>query len=120
MIRGKIIELDAKDRRADPLLPGLEDFYGTSDIPKIATKAIMLAPADDRPSRAPGVFNTYIRVAKCRPDGARLRYVGVVPFNSQLGVYEKSFTLGRLTNNDQEFEEIEEIPLWAQRRSTVG
>jgi hypothetical protein len=103
------------DRRAEPLIPGIEDFFGTSDIPKIATKAIMIAPADDRPSRAPHIFNTYMRISKCRPDGARLRYVGVVPYNAQLGIYEDSFELGRLTNNEQEFEEIKESPRWARR-----
>lgn len=33
------------ERGSDQLVPTIEDFHGTSDVPKIATKAIMLAPA---------------------------------------------------------------------------
>jgi len=108
------------DRRQEVLIPNEEDFHGTSDVPKIATKAVMLAPAFDRPSNVPYVWNTYMRITKCRPDGERTRFVGVVPYNARLGNYEDRFVLGRLKNNDQEFEEVpdDELPRYA--RSAVA
>lgn len=104
--------------RYAPLVPTLEDFMGTSDIPKIATKAIMLAPAYDQPNEHSWLWNTYIAIHKCRRDGQRTRYVGLVEFNARIGAYERSFQLGKLINNGEEWKPIDgrEVPAWATEK----
>ncbi len=104
------------DRKVKQLVPDLEDFHGSSDISKIATKAVMLAPAHDQPTGVAHLWNTYIAVRKCRADGSRARYCATVPFNAKTNSYEEEFTLGRLKNGDEEWESINnsELPLWGR------
>jgi hypothetical protein len=104
------------DRRSNPLVPTLEDFHGTSDVPKIATKAVMIAPAFDYPTESPHMWNTFISPAKCRTDGSRTRFVGMVEYNARFGRYEEPFSLGKLTNGGEKWEEMgaAEYPRWAR------
>jgi replicative DNA helicase len=104
------------DRKAKQLVPSIEDFHGSSDIPKIATKAVMLAPApndDDAPTH---LLNTYMAIRKCRPDGSRTRYCGVVPFNIKTNLYDEEFTVGRLKHADEEWEQVDnsKLPHWGR------
>jgi len=104
------------DRKTDTLVPNEEDFHGTSDVPKIATKAIMIAPAFKIVNDVPFLLNTFMRAVKCRPDGERTRYCGLVAYNARTGTYEEQFRLGRLTNLDTEFEELppDKFPPWTE------
>lgn len=104
------------DRRYESLVPGIEDFHGTSDVPKMATKAIMLAAAYDQPSTAPFIWPTYMQVAKCRTDNSRTRYVASVDFNSRCNRYADQFTLGRLVDGGKKFEQVNnsDLPYWAR------
>lgn len=108
-----------KERRNPRIVPELEDFHGTSDIPKIATKAIMLAPAFDIEGSKAWRWPTYIQAVKCRAAGPRTRFVGVVEYDERINVYAKKFRLGRLTTDGTKWEEIpdESWPGWAHRPS---
>lgn len=104
------------DRKAKQLVPDEEDFHGSSDVPKIATKAIMLAPARDQPQSAPWRSPTYIRPVKCRVDGQRVRYTGLVDFDARASQYADDFMLGRILPGGEKFEVLkaEEYPHWAK------
>jgi hypothetical protein len=106
------------DRRNAQVVPGLEDFHGTSDVPKIATKAVMIAAAFDQNSGDPCLWPTYISPAKCRFEGSRTRYVGLCSFDVRTGLYEEDFALGRvsLDGSTWETEEQSRWPEWARRR----
>jgi archaellum biogenesis ATPase FlaH len=103
------------DRKVNSLVPTIEDFHGTSDVPKIATKAVMIAPADDIPSEESYLWNTYVAIQKCRPDGQRTKYVAVIEFNARFGCYERSYRLGRLKNLGENWEDVDrsQWPAWA-------
>jgi DnaB-like helicase C terminal domain len=105
------------DRKSTQLVPGIEDFHGTSDIPKIATKAIMLAPAFDQPSDDPCLWPTYLSPAKCRFDGTRTRYVGLTMFDVRNGTYNEDFDLGRINGGKFEIVDNSKTPSWAQVNS---
>ncbi len=104
------------DRRYEALLPGIEDFHGSSDIPKIATKAIMLAPAYDQKNVEPHLWATYMQVAKCRLDSQVTRYVSLAIWNAHLNAYDPAYALGRLTDAGKAFTHLtlDETPAWAQ------
>ena len=104
------------DRRNPRIVPDLEDFMGTSDIPKIATKAVMIAPAFDQPSDDPCLWPTYLHPAKCRFDGTRTRFVGLTTFDVRTGTYSEEFELGRVSGAGDKFEIVEnsKTPEWAK------
>jgi replicative DNA helicase len=112
-----VAHLRKSDRARPTLVPETDDFHGTSDVPKMATKAIMLAPARDRPSGARHIWNTYIAPVKCRIEGSRTRYVAVVPFDATTNSYQDSFVLGQMVKGGTEFEPLpdEQLPAWARQ-----
>ena len=118
LITGKPVVLVAHVRKSDKkskqLIPDLEDFHGSSDIGKIATKAITLAPClDEKPSP---MKRTYFQVLKCRVDGSRSHMTALLAFNSHTHRYERNYYVGRLSPDGSEFNSFKfnEMPEWAK------
>ncbi len=120
---GKAVLLAAHVRKnVDPrkrrVIPRLEDFQGTSNIPKIVTKALMLArvpPDMVPPSMFPYLRPTFMEVQKYRQDGGRTGSLGVVEFNLKTGRYADTFQLGRIEGEKFEPIAIADWPHWAKR-----
>jgi hypothetical protein len=110
-----VAHLRKKDRRGEALVPDLDDFHGSSDTAKVATKAIMIARAWDQNPPQSWLWPTYVYAPKCRMDGSRTRYCALVNFNARTQSYENSYVLGRLTANRDKFEGLpnKELPHWA-------
>ena len=104
-----------RDMRSRSLLPDLDDIHGTSNLSKIATKAVMLGPCHEA-SQRPGEYYTYMRVVKNRRDGSRCRYTAVCTFDASRNAYKDEFILGRLSADGQKFEPLkpEEMPHWVK------
>lgn len=102
------------DRKNAMLVPGIEDFHGTSDIPKIATKAIMIAPDFDMEGPQPWLWSTYVSPAKCRFDGARTRYVGRMWFDVRSGAYDPEYDLGQIKGDKFVLIDAAKMPQWAK------
>lgn len=115
-----------------PLVPSLEDFHGSSDLVKICTAAIVLAPAYDLKYFDPGskeilspdhkMSDTYITVRKSRLAGGDVtRHTGVAMFNRELNTYWHTYAIGRLVNGDREWQPYDsesvsnKPPYWAVR-----
>lgn len=111
-----IAHLRKGDRRGSVLVPDIEDFMGTSDVPKMATKAILIAPAFDFESGDPCLWPTYVNPAKCRPEGSRTRFVGRMLFDSRTGRYVDEYDLGTVTPSGDRFElaDAQKLPRWAR------
>mgnify|MGYP006170909933 CR=1 FL=1 len=111
-----VAHLRKKDRSKPRLIPDENDVHGSSDIAKIATKIIMLAPARDQSANSPQVASTYMQVVKDRFVGA----TGIAALMSydltELRYYDK-YCLGRISFDGTEFEIIpaEQRPRWAKR-----
>lgn len=106
------------DRGGKRLVPVLDDFHGSSDVMKMATKAIILAPASDRQNAAPHLWKTYLSAGKCRIEGSRARYAACVVFDARRRSYDDDFILGTVTPSGDKFLEVEtsKIPPWARVR----
>ncbi len=104
------------DRRYDMLVPTLEDFHGSSDIAKIATKAIMLAPAYDIPGNEAHIWPTYMQIAKCRTDSSLTRYVALLMFDAHKNCYGEGYRLGKLIDAGKKFEALSafDLPPWSR------
>lgn len=93
--QGKPIILVSHIRKSDKannlFAPGIEDFHGSSDLYKIATKAITLGPGA---ISVDGQIETYFRIVKNRFEGSVTRFIGKCFYNSRGGYYEKRYEVG--------------------------
>lgn len=104
------------DKRMAALVPEQEDFQGTSNLYKVCTKAIMLAPAYEH-QRTSTEIPTYVRIAKFREDMSRCAYLGLVDFDVAKQRYKDEFSVGRLTPDGKTFKAIEneaDRPYWVK------
>ena len=85
--------------------PSLEDFHGSSDLYKIATRAITLGPGHvDTKS---GVAETFISIVKNRYDSSVTRYTGKVQYNYLKGIYNEGYEVGsNYQKREKEFETL--------------
>jgi len=115
-----IAHLRKKDRGNKELCPGMEEFHGSSDLYKIATRVITLSPGRPLPDGAG--YETYFRIPKNRFDGGVSRFVYQTVFNPRKGSYEKEYKF--CWAGSEKFEEIIDksiLPSWAKdfgRRQT--
>ncbi len=118
-----IAHLRKKDSntRKQPLVPSLSEFHGASDITKIATKAIVLAPAKDRQSSQPHIKNTYVRLPKDRIVG-ETGLTALMQFDLRTNTYHDAYELGRLTPDGTDWKRLspEERPWWASQAICAG
>lgn len=107
-----VSHLRKRDKKNEELAPGLDEFHGSSDLTKIATKVISLAPGGAAPD---GGFYTYMRTAKNRHNGSSSRYLAQIVFNEKEGGYGRQYKLGWA--NAQKFGEIapDQLPHWVGR-----
>jgi twinkle protein len=112
-----VAHLRKKDRFNDELIPGMEEFHGSSDLYKIATKVITIAPG--RPTMD-GCFETYFRISKNRLDGGVTRFSAKEFFDSKKGSYERDrYQIGWAEQSRSAgFEEVAdtEYPEWGRSR----
>lgn len=98
---------------ARPLIPSTDDIHGSSDLSKIATRIISLAPAFDRENPEKGIALTYCRATKDRWDGVK-GISAVLRFDMARARYADEYLLGRFSYAGNSFEEFtrDEVPNW--------
>lgn len=114
-----VAHLRKRDKKNDALVADLPDLHGTSEIGKISTKIITLAPGEPVPG-SDTRFYTYFRIPKARKSGRVTRYAGRGVFNVTMNEYEKEFALGRLSPDERKFipfTEHKDIPAWYRERA---
>lgn len=101
------------------LVPDIEEFHGSSDLGKIATRAITIAPCFDSEVRqgTAYLFPTFIRIPKNRMDGSVTRYCALLDFDIRTNQYDSSFQLGKLNASGTEWNRLElgEEPDWSAK-----
>ena len=111
-----IAHLRKKDSHRPRLVPDIDDFHGSSDIVKIATKAIVIAPARDQTPLERHIVQTYMRVAKDRLVG-ETGLTGLLTFDLRSHSYHSEYQLGRLNYAGEQWEALAESehPWWATK-----
>lgn len=114
-----VAHLRKRDRFNKELVPGLEEFHGSSDLYKIATKVITFSPGPSVED-SNSVFQTFFRVAKNRFDGSLTRFLGREFFDIKKGKYESNkYDLGLSSQNrEDEFKIVDgnDYPDWGRER----
>lgn len=98
-------------------LPSHEDFYGSSNIPKISTTSIMISPATDKDRLAQNIYPTYFRIVKCRT-GVRPNYAFLIDYDLTNREYNKTYELYRVNSLGQVSDTPlpgYEVPKWARQ-----
>lgn len=109
-----VAHLRKSERRGAPLVPNEEDFHGTSDVPKMATKAIVLAEDKATDTGHPCLWSTFVAPVKCRLEGARARFIGRVNFDIRSGRYVDDFEVGNIVGDKFELADARKLPRWAR------
>ena len=109
-----IAHLRKRDNNTD-LVPGIYEFHGSSNLPKIATRVITMAPGgpvDGNPMQ----FYTNIRVPKNRFNNSISNYIGQTKFDISTNTYG-SWCIGKLNYKGDEFEPLvgKDQPFWARQ-----
>lgn len=102
------------DRGSNSFAPGLEEFHGSSDLYKIATKAITIGPGA---MTQDGQIETYFRIVKNRFEGSVTRYIGKSFYNSKEGKYGRSYEIGdAFQTRDNGFQQLDRsvYPAWGE------
>lgn len=86
-----VSHLRKKDKQNDELCAGIDEFFGSSDLAKIATRVVTISGGKATPS---GNFETFFRVCKNRINGSSMRYSACLSFSPTKGTYEKEYLLG--------------------------
>lgn len=110
-----VAHLRKRDERLKKIVPGKDDFHGSSNIVKICTQAITMAPAHKVKPPKWWLAPTYIRIVKDRRAGAP-PYVALQMFDRRTRIYEEDYQLGRLIKGDTDWEPVPpgDQPSWAR------
>lgn len=101
------------DKRLKSLVPDIEDFHGSSDIGKIATKAFCISPGEYDAKN--NTKYTLINIMKCRTDSSRKDWTACIPYNLTAQRYQNEYILGRMNFDATEFEPLtKDWPFWAK------
>lgn len=116
-----VAHLRKRDKQNDELVAGLDEFHGSSDLYKIATKVVTMAPGK---MVEDGTYETFFRVPKNRIDGGVTRFIGREFFDPKKGGYEQGrYQVGWANQTRKDgFSEIHgsHHPVWARKRFDGG
>ena len=104
-----------RKKMKDRGLPDQQDFYGSSNIPKISTTAITLTPKINAEDFKNQIYPTWIRVVKSRI-GIKPSIAMLSDFNARTKEYSDKYEIYRINGDgysSKEPMESNEIPKWA-------
>ena len=107
-----VAHLRKKDRGNNELAAGIDEFHGSSDLTKIATKIISIGRGYQIDKYT---SSTYFRIPKMRMDGSVTYYAAKLIFDFRTNAYDDSKTqIGILTKGGKNFEMLDKsaYPDW--------
>jgi hypothetical protein len=110
-----VAHLRKRDRANEDLVPGIDEFHGSSDLTKIATRVVTISPGGRTQD---GCYETFFRIPKNRLNGGTNRFIGRVIFDPKVNAYEPKYKIGNANLSRRSgFEELspELLPEWASR-----
>lgn len=90
-----VTHLRKTDKKFEGLVPEKEDVHGSSDIVKISTVIVLLAPSYEQVEGKEHLFKTYFSIPKSRGQSNAMPYVAELYFNIKTGEYDEKYSLGK-------------------------
>lgn len=109
-----VAHLRKRDRGRVQLVPDEDDFHGTSNIGKIATRVVTIAPVLNARTESSRFALTFMAVRKDRPN-SEPRWVSVLTFDRRTFGYAEPYALGTVNYAGDEWRPAERRPSWAKR-----
>ncbi len=112
-----VSHLRKRDKGNQELCAGLDEFHGSSELFKVATKVITVSPGG---VTSDGKYETFMRVPKNRKSGNATRYLGRLLYSPKTNSYDQGYKLGWSTcSRSHGFEELDPdlYPAWTGGRS---
>lgn len=117
-----VAHINKSGARSQLLIPSKEDIHGSSDLYKIATVAIMMAPARglvSSDSRACGK-PTFFRVVKARIDNGLDFYPGIAFYNPWTANYTPYYSVGKLEKGEKKWVSLKgDLPYWINIENNI-
>lgn len=109
-----VAHLRKKNTSSKAVLPDLDSFHGSSDIVKICTGVVLLAPARAVPVQHWSTSNTFVYVPKDRMSGAT-GLVAVCQYDRLARIYRPFYALGRMSPDGATWNALtpSDVPRWA-------
>ena len=111
-----------RKKMKDRGLPDQQDFYGSSNIPKIATTAITLTPKINSEDFRNQIYPTWVRVVKSRI-GIKPSIAMLIDFNSRSKEYSDKYELYKVNSEGHTSKEPmmeTDVPKWAYGSIKTG
>lgn len=109
-----------RKRDKDRGLPNQEDFFGSSNVPKIASQAITITPEHSGADYQYGIYPTFFRICKSR-SGAETELATLCNFNSRIGEYDKHYSVYTLIQDKPgTVLEGDRLPKWARMYDDIN
>lgn len=109
-----------RKRDKDRGLPNQEDFFGSSNTPKIASQAITITPEHSGADYANGIYPTFFRICKSR-SGAETELATLCNFNSRTGEYDRHYDVYTLVQDKPHTKlEPSRLPKWAKSYEDIN
>lgn len=105
-----------RKKTKDRGLPDQQDFYGSSNIPKIANTAITITPQINKEDFYTGIYPTWLRIVKSRV-GIRSSIAILSDFDGNSKAYSDKYEIYKVNNDGHTSPEAllkHELPRWAQ------
>lgn len=112
-----VAHLNKAHSKADTI-PTHYDFYGTSDLPNICTKAFTFSkniPEEITVSRSERFSPTVVYCSKERQDSSVTNYFAICNFDRQTGSYRSGYRLFDKFTKDELTQTDPRFPRWAKR-----
>lgn len=89
----------------DKLMPTIDDFHGSSDLSKIGTKGVILAPGGIEEDETDGCYysKTLFSFPKFRMESQAHRYIFLNRYNLSSQAYEAAYRVFEFKNNTSSF-----------------
>jgi len=107
-----VAHLRKMDYKTNLWCPSLDDFHGSSELYKRATKAVTIGSGQYYPA---GHIDSYMNAAKIRFRGEASRITGKIKYNFKTNTYEREYEIGEINQKrDKEFKILERTnhPKW--------
>jgi hypothetical protein len=117
-----VAHLRKGDRQSPRLIPSAEDIHGSSDVMKIATKIVTMAPCREGwAEQNPAMATTLMQVVKDRMRGVA-GYCAIMQYDLSRLQYLEQYGVARLDNFGKELEHYyhDSIPDWGREGNGVG
>jgi hypothetical protein len=111
--------LRKRDRTGRQLIPTTDDIHGSSDVTKVATKVVMLAPLTGHLPTKPDVARTGMAVIKDRYRG-NTGHVAILNYDLGKLCYQRPYVVARLGYNHSTITQLEQLPSWAGQFALAG